>query len=347
MAFPNPVRFLFGTQATLQAEDHRRATRGLIADGICSTSMVTLQGGPFLPAFILALGGSRSAVGLLATIVLASQVMQVAGLYLVRRLNRRRGIVVIAASLSRLMWVPIILIPMLFLDQGVRMVTAMVLLSAFIGMVAGPSWNSLIRDLVPPDRMGAVFSTRMLLGTACALVLTLGGGYFVDTWKAAFPEYALHGYSILFGLGLIFGLAGVTAIARLPEPQMEPVERRPLRKELVIPLRDRNFRGLLGYVALWTFAINLAIPFFIVYMLERLDLSLTMVTALTVTSQVTSMAFLRVWGRLADRYSNRSVLEASAPLFLLSVLAWSFTTMPEKHMLTIPMLFGIDRKSVV
>jgi hypothetical protein len=55
--------------------------------------------------------------------------------------------------------------------------------SLVVGAVAGPAWNSLIRDIVPQDVMGRVFSRRMMLGIAFALAFTLAGGYFIDLWK--------------------------------------------------------------------------------------------------------------------------------------------------------------------
>jgi len=51
--------------------------------------------------------------------------------------------------------------------------------------------------------------------------------------------------------------------------------------------------------------------------------------------------FLKIWGKYTDRFSNKSVLAISGPLFIFSILAWTFTTMPEKYVLTIPLLIII------
>jgi len=60
-----------------------------------------------------------------------------------------------------------------------------------------------------------------------------------------------------------------------------------------------------------------------------------------VISQITNILFLRLWGGFADRFSNKSVLGVSGPLFVVSFLIWPFTTMPEKYFLTIPLLVVI------
>jgi len=78
-----------------------------------------------------------------------------------------------------------------------------------------------------------------------------------------------------------------------------------------------------------------------VYMLKRLGLSMSFIIGLSIVSQVMNFMFLKVWGRYTDRFSNKSVLAICGPLFILSILAWTFTTMPERYFLTIPLVVAI------
>ncbi len=110
---------------------------------------------------------------------------------------------------------------------------------------------------------------------------------------------------------------------------------------LAKPFKDENFRKLIAFMCSWNFAVNLAGPFFMVYMLKRLGLSMSFIIGLSIISQVFNFLFLEIWGRFTDRFSNKSVLAISGPLFIFSILAWTFTTMPEKYVLTIPLLIVI------
>ena len=110
---------------------------------------------------------------------------------------------------------------------------------------------------------------------------------------------------------------------------------------LIEPFRDVNFRQLLIFLGAWNFVSNLAAPFFTVYMLQRIGLSMTLVLVFSVVSQAANAVFFQVWGRLADRFSNKTVLSEAGPLFLLSILLFPFTTMPESYSLTIPFLIII------
>jgi MFS family permease len=74
---------------------------------------------------------------------------------------------------------------------------------------------------------------------------------------------------------------------------------------------------------------------------------MAIVLALSVLSQMVNVVFFRVWGGLADRFSNKSVLLASGSLFVFSIVLWPFLTMPEKYFLTVPLLVLIHTLSGV
>lgn len=182
-----------------------------------------------------------------------------------------------------------------------------------------------------------------MLATGIALVITLLGGFFIDYWGNHYQGQEIYGYSILFLAAIIFGLIGEEIFIRIAEPQMEDNKGKPLSplKLLTTPLKDKNFRALLIFLSFWSFAISLAAPFFTVYMLVRLEFSLSMVVMLSVLSQVVNILTVRIWGRLSDRFSNKSILLVSGPLFLICIVAFTFTTMPEKHFLTLPIVIAI------
>ncbi|MCK4330814.1 MFS transporter [candidate division WOR-3 bacterium] len=333
----------FAVKDTLTEEEIHKGLRAVIKDGLTTQMMVTLTGGVFLVAFALKLGASNLMIGLLAAIPPLAQLIQIPSIYLVEKIRNRRVINVYATASSRIFWLVIALIPFLFsIEAGLAFLIVALLLHTAFAAVGGCSWNSWMRDLVPEDRLGAFFSKRMSLAMALGIPLSLAAGFYIDYWKKLFPDYELYGYSILFFLGFLAGMLGVYFISTIPEPRMAPVERkRNIFKLILQPFKEANFKSLLMFSGSWSFAVNLAAPFFTVYMLKRLQLDMSFIIGLLVLSQLTSLAFLRIWGKFTDRFSNKSVLGVSGPLFMLCILAWTFTTMPEKHILTIPLLIAI------
>ena len=179
----------------------------------------------------------------------------------------------------------------------------------------------------------------MRIATGVGIALSIVAALYLDFWKKQFASSELAGYSILFFVGFAAGMLGVFFLAKTPEVRMPVIQGRPkIFKLLSLPFRDENFRKLIAFMCSWNFAVNLAGPFFMVYMLKRLGLSMSFIIGLSIVSQVMNFLFIKIWGRFTDRFSNKSVLAISGPLFIVSILAWTFTTMPEKYFLTIPLL---------
>jgi MFS family permease len=334
---------MFKTEETLNENQIQSALKFIIRDGVASQAMGILTGGAFLIAFAVKLGASNFVIGLLAAIGPLSQLLQLPSIFLVEKIRNRRLITVVAAGLSRLCWLIIALSPFIF-PAKIAIAVLLILLTAVsaFGAVSGCSWNSWMRDLIPENIMGSFFSKRMRIATGVGIALSILAAVYLDFWKKQFAQQELAGYSILFLFGFAAGVIGLLFLVRTPEVRMPQAEGKPkILKLLSQPFRDENFRKLIAFMCSWNFAVNLAGPFFMVYMLKRLGLSMSFIIGLSIVSQVFNFLFLKLWGRYTDRFSNKSVLAISCPLFLVSILAWTFTTMPEKYFLTIPLLVAI------
>ena len=315
----------------------------IIKDGLASQTMATLTGGVFLVAFALELGASNFVIGLLAAIPALMQLIQLPSSYLVEKIRNRKKISVTFASLSRLSLLLLISIPFLFsLKAGLVVLTVALALHAGFSAVSLCSWNSWMKDLIPVSRMGPFFSKRLGVTSTLALVLSLVGAYFIDYWSKTFPQFLLHGYAILFFVGFLVGMIGVIFISRIPEPRMfGPKRKLHIFRLISHPFKDVSFKQLIIYLGSLNFAVNLAAPFFTVYMLQRLGLNLTLVIAFQVLTQIVNVIFLRIWGRFSVKHTNKAILSISSPLFMFSILGWTFTTLPDPHFFTIPLLIII------
>ena len=337
------VRFGFKPKESLTEQEIKTGLDAVIKDGVASQAMGILTGGAFLTAFAIKLGASNFVIGLLAAIGPLSQLLQLPSIFIVEKMRNRRLITVVAAILSRICWLVIALAPFVFgIKAGIAVLLLLLTAVSAFGAVGGCSWNSWMRDLIPETILGSFFSKRMRIGTFVGIILSLLAAVYLDVWKTRMPDHELAGYSILFVIGFIAGMIGVYYLTKTPEPMMPQAEVRPkIFGLLSLPFKDENFRKLIAFMCSWNFAVNLAGPFFMVYMIKRLEMQMSIIIALSILSQVMNFLFLNIWGRYTDRFSNKSVLAICGPLFMLSILAWTFTTMPEKYFLTMPILIGI------
>ncbi len=328
-------------KAQLTESERQSAMSPVVKDGIASITMTNLSSGPFLAAFALLLGASNTLLGLLAAIPPLGHLMQIPAIYLVERVRNRRVICLVASAINRSCWLVIALMPF-WVPQSKRLLVLTVLLvvNSMFSAVSNCSWNSWMRDIIPQSKLGHFFSRRLMLASSLSMVLSLAAGVFLDHRQQWVPGQPLMAYSVIFLVVFLLGVISTYYIARIPEPMME-ASAVSFKGLLARPFQDDNFRQLTIFLGAWNFAINLAAPFFTVYMLHQLELPMGMVIQLTVISQLFNIWFIKLWGRVVDQWSSKSVLMVSGPLFMFATLAWTFTTLPGKYLLTVPLLFAI------
>ena len=306
-------------------------------DGLCSHAMMMLVTGAFLPGMAVALNSSNFVIGLLGSLAPMSQMVQIPAIWIVEKIGLRKLVTVVFAMLSRVTLVLAALVPFINIANQSYIFFGLMLVFFVFGAIAGCSWNSWIKDIVPGETLGAYFSNRLARATQLGVVLSIIAAFGIDGLTATIgdPE---RSYGIIFLVAAIIGIIGVKSLMNVPEPRMTRIANNNWLALLIEPLKDKNFRRLLAFSASWSFTVIMSAVFMAVYMLERIGLSMATVVMLGVLSQITNIFFFRIWGSIADRYSNKSVLRVSVPMFILVILMYPFTTMPEKYFLSLPLL---------
>lgn len=330
---------------SLTEAERQRGMRGLTLQMVAASGADGLASGGFLTAFALILGASNFHIGIMTAIPFIMQPLQILVVIIVERLRMRKVFAVTSYFLAYAAWVPVALIPLFLEVPHAGAVTVLLFFIAIRGAAIAflnTSWNSWLRDIVPGEVMGKFFADRTRLATISAAVIGLSAALFIDVWKGQVDDSdAIFGYSIaiLFG-SVILGMGAVGSMASIPELRMPapPGPRPSVFKTLSAPLRDKDYRKLVNFLFLWHVVAHLAVPFFAVYMLTRLNISLTIVVGLGVLSQIATVFFLRVWGQIIDQYGSKAVLYVSSSLYFLVILGWVFTTMPDRHALTLPLV---------
>ncbi len=339
------MRTLFQPSETVTERERARGLKALKFQTIAASGADGLASGGFLAAFALILGASNLHIGIMTAIPFIMQPVQLLAVVAVERFRRRKAIAVPSHFAAYLAWTPIALIPFLIDVPNPGAVTLLLCFIAVRGAATAfvnTSWTSWLRDVAAGSALGGFFAQRLRTATITAAVTGLAAALFIDWWKGAVPEsQVIFGYSYAILLGsILLGFGSVGMMARIPEPAMARGEgpRPSVFRTLLAPLRDSNYASLIRYLFLWNFVVYLAVPFLAVYMLTKLELSLLVVVGMGVWSQLANVLFLRVWGPFADRFGSKVILSLCSSLYFLVILGWTFTTMPDAHALTIPLL---------
>ena len=342
------LRSIFPPKPSIEAGDLRKGMRTLVMDGVCSQIMGVFTTGAFLAAYAVLLGASNKVIGLIAAVGPLTQTLQIPAIYLINRAGSRRGVVVASSIFSRMFWFLVAALPFV-VPEPARIPILLISLFFFFGFgaISGCAWNSWVRDLIPDRVRGTYFGKRLAVATGVGAALSLAAGMAIDHFKQLNPDYEIMAYSAIIAIGGLSGFIGILFLWNTPEPTLAPVSNVKFRELVKEPLRDPNYRALLSFLVVWSFAANFGAPFFAVYMLKRLGMDISWIIGLAVLSQAVNVAFFRVWGSAADRFANKPVLSICGALFIFGYLLWPFTAMPNVYWATIPLLIVIHLLSGV
>jgi len=323
---------------TITQADLERGKRALVRDSAFASITGSLYGGVILIGFALALGAGPFAIGMLAAIPFIGQAAQLPAIVLIEHVRQRRKIAVLSVSVARALILLLAIVPLMRIAEG-RLTLLLVaqLVITILGSLAGCALNSWLHQLLPREGLGAFFAKRLFWGTASACIGTLAAGLVVDHWPYGEP---LRAYSVSFGVAGVAGFVSAWFLTRVPEPVMTHAgPHTSVIGKIAAPFRDANFRSILRYILAWNAATNLAAPFLAVYLIQQMQLSLSTVTTLWVTSQVANAVVLYIWGRLSDRLSNKAVLRVVLPLYFLCMLGLAFAALPALTRFALPLLY--------
>lgn len=320
------------------SEEEKRSNYGrIIREGIFTEIMTTLTGTVFLSALLIRLNAAYSVIGIIAALPSICNIFQLASIWMVRKTNNRRLISVWCSILAR---IPLILIGIIILQdlqQPISSVLGFLFIYYLFASMAGPAWNAWMKDFLPLNELGSFFSRRTLYMQIVSVIVSLCVAGVLSLIKGGDPQLEVKVYGWLFIVAGVSGLLGVTLLARVPEP-VGTFQEGNLWLFLKAPLRDANFKKLLLFQSVWILAFNMATPFFTVFMLKTVQLPISTVVIFTLVSQVSSILSIKTWGRLSDRYSNKTILAILLPVYMISLLLWCFIDQRNNFMFNMALL---------
>jgi len=297
----------------------RKSLKFSVLDGAAYAAMFGLVQNYITP-LALELKATTSQVGLLASMPqLIVGFSQLAAPHLSEQAGSRKGLILPMVFMHAFMYIPILLIPFVISCNQVWWLIAFVTVSTAFGAIANPAWGSLMADLVPIRLRGRYFSFRGRIAGFITLVFSFTAGGILQL----LTDTPFIGYAILLAGAAAFRWLSLYFLSRMYEPQ--PVENGENDRSvfhMVSHVGASNLGRFTVYVALISFAANLASPFFSVYMLRDLSFSYLTYTIIISSASISSLVFVTFWGRRADIAGNMKVIKVTSVLLPIVPLLW-------------------------
>lgn len=297
-----------------------------------------------------------------------ANLLQPLGAYFADRTTSRQHYTFWIYSVSRILWLPLAVAIILHpepANQQVLIVATLVfvLVTHLVGALGSASWLAWIAILTPRQLRGRYFGFRSSALSLTGLIALPLLGRVISNWTGG----SIQGFGILLVVAVVAGLISLgfqtfmtdvnpqvmqfseparehtvlpdltlTQDAELKNPTASTVELPPLNQSRS---DQTQFLLFLLYFGLWAFGLNLSNPFFNLYLLDNLALGLNWVTIYNSLGTGANLLLLLLWGRLADRIGNRSILLLDGILVALVPLLWLGTdTSPLSLWLWFPLL---------
>jgi MFS family permease len=321
----------------LNEQETGRALRMSTYDGALAAMMASLAGGIFLVGFALnVLGATTVQVGILAALPISANLAQLLGSIWIEKFGHRRKFCIVAVTAGRLMWIPVVLLPLAMFDAAadarVWLLVGFVAIASVLGALSGVAWLEWMGDLIPANIRGGYLGRRNMVSAASGMVAILAGGAFLSYWDETHGTSSPYGYMAIFGTGLLLGLIASCVLTRVPDPQerVKPAKPAFCLSVMMAPFRERNFLALVIYVSAFMFSTQIAGPFYSVYMIENLQIDFASITWFITFATLASLFMLRIWGPISDQLGNRPVLIVAGAAHALIPLMW-LVTRPDNY----------------
>lgn len=303
-------------------------------EGALNTVFATVIGGAFLVGFALELGATKTQIGLLAALPPLLNLVQILGSYFVTKVGSSKRVCVISAALYRLVWLCIALMPFVILKApmalgAVAVLIASITVASLFASLSGVAWMTWITEMVPESVRGRFFGYRNMVASGVGMVASLAAAKFIDKWQLTHTTSSgrLMGFSILFGVGLAFGIWGFLGLRRISDVSL-PVNNGETSfwQDLKRPLQDEGFRRWILFSTVWGFAVGVGSPFFNVYLLEDLNMQFSLIAILGLVSGITNTLGMHLWGNLIDSIGSKPLLAICSVGGGLIPLMWVLAT---------------------
>jgi MFS family permease len=303
----------------------RNSLKLSVLDGGAYAAMLGLTQN-FTTPFALALQATTMQVGFLSSIPgIATAFTQLAVPGLAERAGNRKRLILTAAFIHALMWLPVFLVPYFFRSAGVWWLIGLVTVCFVFDSVSFPPWGSMMADLVPEELRGRYFGFRGRIAVFITLVFSLLAGGILQI----FTGNVFLGFAILFGGATVFRLLSFSFLSQMYEPPVTlEKDNAPSVIHIVKTLGASNLGRYMIYIALINFGMMISGPFFSVFMLRDLHFSYLTYTIVTSAAIVANLFCQPFWGRRADRAGNLKIVQITSWLMPVVPLLWLVSANP-------------------
>lgn len=286
----------------------------------------------YLIPYALALGATTPEIGLLISVpFLIAASSQLFAVKAVQFAGSRCDLLTRGTAVQAIFMIPLGLIPILAVPQKILVLTILVTIFRFMANLLGPAWGSLMSDYLPETKRGEYFGWR-------SRVIGVFGVIGIGLWGILLSGFhqlsTMTGFMVVFLSAAILRFVSFLYMTRMTDIRMVHAPRGQFDVFAFFRhLRKSNFAKFVLYVASITFATQLSVPYFSVYLLKEVGLDYLSYMGVQAASAFVMLVAFPLWGRQADMVGNAKILKLTSFFVPLIPVLWFLGKYPIHFML--------------
>ncbi len=296
--------------------------------------------------YALALNASNSMMGLLTS--LPSLLGNISQLITHRLLGRysRKKVVVFSVFLQAFFWLALLIPGVLLLnskvDSNLPTTVLLALYTALVvsGAIAGPAWNSWMKDLVPEKELGTYFAKRSKMATIVAFSFMILAGLILDYFNNFQVIYGF--FILLFFSGIFRGLSGYLFTKQYEPPFKANKKAYFSLASFISNMPFNNFGRFVLFISLLNFSVAIASPFFAVYLLKEKSFSYIGYMLLNMIMPITTILAMNYWGRKSDPLGNVKIFRITGIFIILVPMVYFISSVSSNILIIAAILIPIE-----
>ncbi|MFN8496575.1 MAG: MFS transporter [Anaerolineae bacterium] len=307
------------------SSEKHRGLRLFLLDGVLwniSESFVI----SYQTLYMLALGATTAQVGQMTAVTnLAGAAALMPGAWVSQMFGRRKTLILaFGGVISRLPLLLLALLPFVFSGQAaIYAAIGLLAIRLFGDNFAKPAWTSFTADLIPLRLRGSYFSTRNFAMAGAAFVTVPLFGLLIRNMGG------LTGYQVSWLLVFIAAAASAVSFAFIKDTPTTAAAASTSFKEIAREMvAERPFVVFTGVTLVWNLALQLAGPFFNVYLVQDMGASAALVGIVTAVNSVSGLVGQRWFGRYYSRLGDMGIFRITGLIIPVLPVMWAVITAP-------------------
>ena len=299
----------------------------------------------FVVGYAIYLGLSDRIIGLYVASKSIMCLVQILAATLFSKIGQSKKVTLGIYSLYRLFGALPILIPFISQDITIRTILFMVCILFYeifgqIGYTPLVNWRMSI--LKEEDR-AKFYATKNLIQNTLVMAVSLGAGILLDKYTQLGNEF--KGFTILFSVIVIINIIDIYLRATTYKPEIKE-NKVNIKETIKEPLKDKKFRKILVFTALYTLSLNIGIQYLSLFQLKYLGISYTYASILNIILALVSAFFGMIWAKVYNKSGWKKFIIPMLVTYIVMFILLSNTTADTTFTLIIAfILYGIGESA--